>query len=76
MTLIDLHDMLGEELKKVKDSEKLPKETQKKVLDSAAVFSSLSKQMINNADVILRAQKLVYDHKVPETSEIARLVHK
>lgn len=74
MTLIDLHEMLGEELKKVKDSEKLPRDSQKKVLDSAAVFSSLSKQMINNADVILRAQKLVYEHKVPKTSEIAMLV--
>lgn len=74
MNLIDLHSMLGEELKKVKDSENLPRETQKKVLDSAAVFSSLSKQMINNADVILRAQKLVYEQKLPKSSEIAILV--
>lgn len=74
MNLIDLHNMLGEELKKVQDSENLPRETQKKVLDSAAVFSSLSKQMINNADVILRAQKLVYEQKLPKSSEIAILV--
>ena len=74
MTLIDLHNMLGEELQKVKDSENLPRETQKKVIDSAAVFSSLSKQMINNADVILRAQKLVYDQKIPKTSEIAMMI--
>ena len=74
MTLIDLHNMLGEELKKVQNSENLPRETQKKVIDSAAVFSSLSKQMINNADVILRAQKLMYDQKIPDTSEIALMI--
>lgn len=74
MTLVDLHNMLGEELLKVKDSENLPRETQKKVLDSATVFSSLSKQMINNADVILRSQKLVYDKKIPDNSAIALLV--
>lgn len=74
MTLIDLHNMLGEELKKVRDSETLPKETQKKVLDSAIVFSSLSKQMINNADVILRSQKLLYDKRIPSNSTIAQLV--
>ena len=74
MTLVDLHNMLGDELKKVKDSENLPRETQKKVLDSATVFSSLSKQMINNADVILRSQKLIFDKKIPTDSEIARLI--
>lgn len=74
MTLIDLHNMLGEELKKVRDSETLPKETQKKVLDSAIAFSSLSKQMINNADVILRSQKLLYDKRIPSNSAIAQLV--
>ena len=74
MTLVDLHNMLGEELNKVKDSENLPRETQKKVLDSATVFSSLSKQMINNADVILRSQKLVYDKRIPDNSAIAMLI--
>ena len=74
MTLVDLHNALGDELEKVKDSDKLPKETQRKVIDSAAVFSSLAKQMINNADVILRAQKLVYDKKMPKTAAIALMI--
>ena len=74
MTLHDLHNYLGEELEKVKGSDVLPRETQRKVLDSAAVFSSLAKQMINNADVILRAQKLVYDKKIPEQSTISLMI--
>lgn len=74
MTLVDLHHSLGEELEKVKGSDVLPRETQRKVLDSAAIFSSLAKQMINNADVILRAQKLVYDKKMPATSAISMMI--
>lgn len=76
MTLVDLHNALGEELEKVKGSDILPRDTQRKVLDSAAVFSSLAKQMINNADVILRAQKLVYDKKMPATSAINLMIDK
>ena len=74
MTLVELHNLLGDELVKVKDSEVLPKETHKKVLDSAMVVSSLAKQIINNADVILRAQKLVYDKKMPETAAISMMI--
>jgi hypothetical protein len=76
MTLVDLHNALGEELEKVKGSDILPRETQRKVLDSAAIFSSLAKQMINNADVILRAQKLVYDKKMPKTAAISQMIDK
>ncbi len=74
MTLLDLHNILGDEINIVKGSENLPKDTQKKVLDSAMVLSSLSKQMINNADVILRAQKLVYDKKMPPDSVISIMI--
>ena len=70
----DLHNYLFEELLKVKDSENMPRETQRKVLDSAMVFSSLSKQIINNADVVLRVQKLVYDQKIPDNAVIAMMI--
>lgn len=74
MTLYQLHNMLGEELEKVKDSDKLSEEEQKKILDSATVFSSLSKQMINNADVVLRIQKFAYENNIPSNSDISRMV--
>lgn len=74
MTLVDLHNILGEQIQKLRDVDSLPKETHRKVLDSAMVISSLSKQMINNADVILRAQKLVYDKKMPRTSAISMMI--
>ena len=58
MKQLELQHLLGEEIKKVYDNEKMPRETQIKVLDTAAAISSLAKQMINNADVVLRAEKL------------------
>ena len=37
MTQLELHHLLGEEIKKVYDSEKMPRETQIKVLDGAQI---------------------------------------
>ena len=74
MTLVNLHELLGEQIMTVRGSEKLPRETQHKVLDSAQTISSLAKQMINNADVILRAQKLIFDKKMPGNSAIGLLI--
>lgn len=68
MTQLELQQLLGEEIKKVYDSENLPRDTQLKVLDTAAAISSLAKQMINNADVILRTDKLVGEGKLQENS--------
>lgn len=68
MTQLELQQILGEEIKKVYGSENLPRETQIKVLDTAAALSSLAKQMINNADVILRTEKLVSDGKLKDSA--------
>lgn len=73
MTQLELQQLLGEELKKVYDSETLPRETQIKVLDTAATISSLAKQMINNADVVLRAEKLETDGKLRNSAIIAMI---
>lgn len=74
MTQLELQQLLGAELKKVWDSENLPKETQAKVLDTAAAISSLSKQMINNADIILRTEKLVGENKLVK-STIVKMIN-
>ena len=73
MTQIELQNLLGRELEKVYESENLPRETQIKVLDTAAAISSLAKQMINNADVVLRAEKLETDGKLRNSSIIAMI---
>lgn len=68
MTQLELQQLLGEEIKKVYGSENLPRDTQLKVLDTASALSSLAKQMINNADVILRTEKLVSDGKLKDSA--------
>ena len=73
MTQLELQNLLGKELEKVFESENLPRETQIKVLDTAAAISSLAKQMINNADVVLRAEKLETDGKLRNSSIIAMI---
>ena len=51
MTLIELNEVLGEQIRKV-----VKNEPNARV--DAVLIVSLAKQMINNADVIMRAEKL------------------
>lgn len=73
MTQLELQHLLGEQLKKVYGSENLPRETQLKVLDTSAAISSLAKQMINNADIILRTEKLMGEGKLKESAIVAMI---
>lgn len=67
MTLAELQDKLGEQINLITD-EKTPYEAKKKLADVAAVVSSLAKQMINNADVILRTEKLIAEGKMKDST--------
>lgn len=72
MTLTELQDKLGEQINLITD-EKTPYEAKKKLADVATVVSSLAKQMINNADVILRTEKLINEGKLNE-SKIEKMI--
>lgn len=72
MTLTELQDKLGEQITLITD-EKTPYEAKKKLADVATVVSSLAKQMINNADVILRTEKLIAEGKLNE-SKIEKMI--
>ena len=67
MTLTELQDKLGEQITLITD-EKTPYEAKKKLADVATVVSSLAKQMINTADVILRTEKLSAEGKLNESN--------
>lgn len=58
MTLLELQDKLGEQINLLTD-QSTPYEARRKLEVVAQTVSSLAKQMINNADVILRTEKLV-----------------
>ena len=72
MTLQELQDKLGEQIELITDA-KTPFEAKKKLSDVAMVVSSLAKQMINNADVVLRAEKLVAEGKL-QKANIVRMI--
>lgn len=67
MTLTELQNKLGEQIDLLTDK-KTPFIAKKQLADVAMTVSSLAKQMINNADVILRTEKLVSEGKLKEST--------
>ena len=73
MTLLELQKVLGERIK-IANSKDVDAETRKTENETSQVIASLAKQMINNADVVLRAEKLVAEGKLKKTSSIKGLI--
>ncbi len=67
MTLTELQKVLGERIRLATD-EKLSVEERKKEAEISMTISTLAKQMINNADVVLRTEKLVAEGKLQEST--------
>ena len=63
MTLTELQKVLGERIRLATD-ENLSVEERRKEAEISMTVSSLAKQMINNADVVLRTEKLVAEGKL------------
>ena len=72
MTLMELQKILGERIRIVSNTE-MSMDERKKEAELSQTISSLAKQMINNADVVLRTEKLVAEGKL-ETSNIEKLI--
>lgn len=68
MTLIELQDILGDQLKEVREKNYVDPAEHKRLMERSAAVSSIAKQMINNADIILRMDKLVGEDKLSENS--------
>lgn len=67
MTLVELQEVLGKQIEKLTD-EREPYENKRRIAENAIVVSSLAKQMINNADVVLRSVKFVADYKLEDST--------
>lgn len=77
MTLIELQDILGENIKAVNSldtSNNVPPEEIKAVYGKADAIARLAKQMINNADVVLRKDKLQAEGKIGKNDSISKMV--
>lgn len=72
MTLLELQEVLGQRIEIATDST-LTIEERKRETEISQTISSLAKQMINNADVILRTDKLVAEGKL-QNSNIEKIV--
>lgn len=67
MTLIELQNKLGEQIELLTDKD-TPHAAKKALADVAQTVSSLAKQMINNADVVLRTEKLISEGKLKDSA--------
>lgn len=72
MTLLELQNKLGEQIELLTDKN-TPHLDRKRLAEYAMTVSSLAKQMINNADVVLRTEKLIGDGKLKD-SAISRMI--
>ena len=72
MTLLELQKILGERIE-IANDRNLSLEDRKRETEISQTISSLAKQMINNADVVLRADKLVAEGTLNK-SHIERLI--
>lgn len=67
MTLAELQVKLGEQIELLTD-QNTPHMAKKNLAEIAQTVSSLAKQMINNADVVLRTEKLIAEGKLKESA--------
>lgn len=65
MTLVELQSVLGKQIENLTDPRE-PYENKRRIAENALVVSSLAKQMINNADVVLRSIKFMADYKLED----------
>ena len=69
MTLIELQKILGERISLAVDTTLSP-EDRKREAEISQTVSSLAKQMINNADIVLRTDKLTAEGKLSNSTII------
>lgn len=67
MTLLELQRVLGERIAITNDLA-MGYEERKKEMEKSDMIARLAKQMINNADVILRTDKLVAEGKLRDST--------
>lgn len=72
MTLLELQDILGERIRLATDEDMKPMD-RLKANEQSEIIARLAKQMINNADVVLRTNKLQEEGKLKNTA-ISKMV--
>lgn len=73
MTLLELQKILGERIALTNDMA-MGDDERKKENEKSDMIARLAKQMINNADVVLRTDKLISENKISKDSTISKMV--
>lgn len=73
MTLLELQNVLGKHIEAI-DSEDMTPEERKEEYEKSESVARLAKQMINNADVVLRTDKLIAEGKLLKGNTISKIV--
>lgn len=74
MTEKELQDVLGERINAMLNLDDLTEDEQRFEFHRSDMISRLAKQMINNADVVLRTDKLVASNVVTNEFPITKLI--
>lgn len=72
MTLLELQGVLGERIEIARNKD-MDLEQREKETALSQTIASLAKQMINNADIVLRAEKLISEGKL-QNSNIQKMI--
>lgn len=73
MTLLELQNILGKHIEAIDREDMLPEQRKEEYQKSESV-ARLAKQMINNADVVLRTDKLIAEGKLLKGNTISKIV--
>ena len=72
MTLLELQNILGERIKIATDETMKPKDRMKEN-EQSEIIARLAKQMINNADIVLRTNKLQDEGKLKDRAIVGMI---
>lgn len=73
MTLLELQNILGKHIEAIDREDMSPEQIKEEYQKSESV-ARLAKQMINNADVVLRTDKLIAEGKLLKGNTISKIV--
>lgn len=74
MTQKELQNVLGDRIEAMLKLDDLSDDEQRFEFQRSDMISRLAKQMINNADVILRTDKLIAEGKLMSESTISKVI--
>ena len=72
MTLLELQEILGERIKIATDENMKPQDRMKEN-EQSEIIARLAKQMINNADIVLRTNKLQDEGKLKDRAIVGMI---